>query len=226
MKGNGVFALVCPDWRNSALVIDGRSGRVAYANWKCLRLLEQEGPIRLVAGRLSLDPNEFDRRFFIQLEKTFSGGVGSSAVIFHDEQHNTWFSATIHIAQGFARSILANFLGGETEASQIAVVEFATSRDFPAPFAVGAFARAIALTPAEQQLIWDLVRGRSTGEIAIARGVSLSTIRQRKKALFAKAHCSRQSEFVNLVRTLCPTHAEGGELPISGSVRKFNSLDT
>ncbi|MCQ9375252.1 helix-turn-helix transcriptional regulator [Methyloversatilis sp. XJ19-13] len=70
------------------------------------------------------------------------------------------------------------------------------------PFMVGA---AFDLTPAESQLAVGIARGMSVNEVAIARGVSIETVRSQVKSIFAKTGTSQQSDLVSLLATL-PTH--------------------
>jgi DNA-binding CsgD family transcriptional regulator len=70
------------------------------------------------------------------------------------------------------------------------------------PFMVAA---AFDLTPAESQLAVSLAKGMSVNEVAIARGVSIETVRSQVKSIFAKTGTSQQSDLVSLLATL-PTH--------------------
>jgi DNA-binding CsgD family transcriptional regulator len=70
------------------------------------------------------------------------------------------------------------------------------------PFMVAA---AFDLTPAESQLAVSLAQGMSVNEVAIARGVSIETVRSQVKSIFAKTGTSQQSELVSLLATL-PRH--------------------
>jgi len=57
-----------------------------------------------------------------------------------------------------------------------------------------------SLTAAEAAVAADLSNGQTLSEIALRRGVSVSTLRSQLKSIFQKSNCSRQSELVALIR--------------------------
>ena len=205
--GRDVYTLLCPDWRGPSLVLEGASGRVAHANWRCLRLLAETGPARISGGKLIFTPADLNRRFYGRLEQAQAAGVERAVVVAREDGKGLWFSAAIHLPLGFARDTLQRALG--PQGGEIAVVDFAASGSAPDRAAFAALAEAAGLAPAESQLVLSLLQGLSAEEIAEARGSSLSTVRQRIKAVLAKTHCTRQSELVGLVRGICPAGSDG-----------------
>ena len=202
--GRDVYALICPDWRGPSVVLEGAQGFVAHANLRGLRLLKGDGPARIAGGRLVIDPEPVNRRFYARLERALANGVERSALVIRHERAQHWLSAMIHLPQGFASDALGHQLGDEADVRQLAVVEFAATSDLPDKAALAAFAESIGLAPAESQLILAMVQGASATEIAAERGSSLSTVRQRIKSVLAKATCARQSELMGLIRAICP----------------------
>jgi len=199
-----ILALICPDWCDTALVLDAVGGHVAYANWRCLNMLERRRPAWLAEGRLVFESPDFNSRFYLCLEKTVADGAETAALIEHDEWSNSWLSVTIHNGQGLFRDVLERRLGNGRPAPRLVIVEFATNGSTPEPAALAALAQSCSLAPAEFELVNSVARGISLEEIAEARGVALSTVRQRMKIVLAKTKCHRQSELVHLVMSLCP----------------------
>jgi DNA-binding CsgD family transcriptional regulator len=132
-----------------------------------------------------------------------ASGQDHTSLILRDERAGRWMALRVSIPHGFSRDVLAQQLAGEADSQRIAILEVAAAGGTPDPQALNALARAMGFAPAEEQLILALVLGQSAGEIAAARGSSLSTVRQRIKSVLAKAGCRRQSELVGLVRMLC-----------------------
>lgn len=202
--GEDVFALVCPDWGPPSLVLDACLGRVAYANWTCLKLLESHIPACLTEGRLVFCSPEVNRRFYRVLEQTAGTSTESAVVVGHCEGAISWFSVTIRNAHGFFRDVLQRNLPKARRSSRLVVIEFAMTGKLPDPIALAALADACSLSPAEGELLKFLACGWSIPEIAKNRGVKLATMRQRMKNVLAKANCHRQTELIHLVMSLCP----------------------
>jgi DNA-binding CsgD family transcriptional regulator len=202
--GDDVFALVCPDWGTPSLVLDASLGRVAYANWSCLKLLEGQAPACLAEGRLVFCSAEVNRRFYRVLEHTAGSSTEFAVVVGHCEGSISWFSVTIRNAHGFFRDVLQRSLPPARRSSRFVVIQFAVTGNFPDPAALAALAEACALSPAEAELLKFLACGRSISQIAKNRGVKLATMRQRMKNVLAKANCHRQTELIHLVMSLCP----------------------
>jgi DNA-binding CsgD family transcriptional regulator len=205
-----VFTLLCPDWRGPAIVLEGAMGHIVHANWPALRLLERPGPLGVACGRLTFKPAEMNQRFFGKLEWLLASGAERAAVAVDEEARRHWITAMIHVPVGFARDVLERELKSDYDVTQLVIVEFFDNTDIPDPVAFAALAEALALAPAESQLIAQLIQGRTPAEIARGRGTSVSTVRQRIKSVLAKTQCARQSALVNFVRTLCPPVASPG----------------
>jgi DNA-binding CsgD family transcriptional regulator len=199
-----VFALVCPDWGPPSLVLDACPGRVAYANWTCLKLLKGHIPASLTDGRLVFCSADVNRRFYRVLEQTAGTSMESAVVIGHCEGSTSWFSVTIRNAYGFFRDVLQRNLPRIRRSSRLVVVEFAMTGKLPDPTALAALADACSLSPAEGELLKFLACGWPIEKIARKRGVKLATMRQRMKSVLAKANCHRQTELIHLVMSLCP----------------------
>jgi DNA-binding CsgD family transcriptional regulator len=58
------------------------------------------------------------------------------------------------------------------------------------------------LTAAEAEVAYSLAKGSTLAELAAIRDVSLGTLRNQLKSVFAKVGCSRQAELVLLVRSI------------------------
>lgn len=202
--GEDVFALVCPDWGPPSLVLDACLGRVAYANWSCLRMLESQIPAGLSEGRLVFCSADVNRRFYRVLDQTAGTSAELAVVIGHCEGSTSWFSVTIRNAHGFYRDVLQRSLPATRQSSRFVVIEFAMTGTFPDPIALTALADACSFSPAEAELLKFLACGWSIPQIAKNRGVKLATMRQRMKSVLAKANCHRQTELIHLVMSLCP----------------------
>lgn len=205
VMGKDVLALICPDWCDTALVLNAPEGHVAYANWRCLNMLERRTPAWLADGRLVFQSSDFNARFYSRLEETIAGGSEVAVLVGHEERSVSWFSVTIRNAQGLFRDVLERKLGNGVAARCFVIVEFAMSGSAPEPAALMALAEACSLAPAEAELVGHIAQGLSLEDIAQKRGIALSTVRQRLKAVLAKTRCHRQSELVHLVMSLCPS---------------------
>ena len=104
------------------------------------------------------------------------------------------------------------------------IVELAISSDGVDPAALAVFAAATSLSKAEADLVKAIANGHSLSELAKARGVAVSTIRQRMKSVLGKTGCRRQTELVRLVLSLCPkrpSSSTSGVLPMGPSRQIF-----
>jgi DNA-binding CsgD family transcriptional regulator len=199
-----VLALICPDWRGPMLVIDGRSTDVLYANLPCLSLFERSLAASIVRGRLSFAAVEFDNRFYAKLAAAVEESLETVVVTGYEPASETWISAIIRNTQGFFRDTLQRNLNAPPRVAYPVVVEFAWNSGMPDPFALAAFAEASGLSPVEAETVRGLAMGQTVEDMAAARDIAVSTVRQRLKAILAKTHTRRQAELMRLILNLCP----------------------
>lgn len=197
-----VLALICPDWRSIALVVEGPSGHVAYANFHCLEMFARREPAQLVGGRLLFTPPEFNRLFYAKLAQASATGAETTVAIGRSVSEDNWVAVTIRNTQGFFRDVLQRCLDNGDAGSQMMVVEIARHGASPDPLLLTAFAEACRLTTAEAKMLECLSRGLCLDRIADIQDITLSTARQRMKRILAKTHCHRQAELVHLVMSL------------------------
>jgi DNA-binding CsgD family transcriptional regulator len=125
-------------------------------------------------------------------------------MIGQDPVANCWVSAMVRNSQGFFRDVIESNLGRFASDCHLMIVELAMGSDGVDPAALAVFAAATSLSKAEADLVKAIANGHSLSELAEARGVAVSTIRQRMKSVLAKTGCRRQTELVRLVLSLCP----------------------
>lgn len=198
-----VVALICPDWRVASLVLDGRTGQIAYANTPCLRMLANRSCVQVVAGRIGFVAPHLTEKFYATLARMLANGLENAALVERDRSDGSFISVMIRNTQGFFRDVLNRSIGGE-ERAQLVVVELSTSRDQSDWTAMRAFARTFDLAPMEAEIADLIVRGLSLKEIASLKGRDGTDIRQALKSLLAKTLCKHQVELVRLIMTLCP----------------------
>lgn len=197
-----ILALLCPDWRTIALVLDGTEGYVAYANLLCLEMFKRQYPAHLNGGRLVFSSPDLNKRFYAALVRAVELGSETAVVIERGAQDDTWVSVTIRNTQGFFRDVLVQNL--RPDISHMTVIEITKRGNALDPIALAAFAEANSLADAETDLVEAVACGLPLKSIAAARAVAISTIRQRMKTVFSKTNCRRQAELVHLVVSLCP----------------------
>ncbi|MBZ9801075.1 helix-turn-helix transcriptional regulator [Mesorhizobium sp. ES1-6] len=200
-----ILALVCPDWRTVALVLEGIEGHVAYANWHCLEMIEKGELLHLAGGRLAFTSADLNRRFYFALTRVAATGSETAVVIGREAARGTWVSIVIRNTQGFFRDALERNMGSLNTGSRMVVIEITNSDAALDGIALEAFAEAMSLTKAEQELVTSLVSGQSLRSIAGTRGKSVSNIRRRMKSVLKKTGCRRQAELVRIVMSLCPS---------------------
>jgi DNA-binding CsgD family transcriptional regulator len=201
--GNELLPLLCPDWRTATLVIDAEDATVAFANSPCIDMLRRKRPARLVRGCLAFDSPDLDRRFHIELSQLLSTGRESAFLFERDIACDTWLSVSIRNGQGFFRDAIHSGLGAAYGPS-LMVVELATAQEDLDRAAFTSFAKTACLSKAEAELVHLVATGNSLQKAAEIRGVAISTIRQRMKAILQKTGCRNQSELIHLVLSLCP----------------------
>ncbi|WP_119389349.1 helix-turn-helix transcriptional regulator [Taklimakanibacter lacteus] len=198
-----VLALICPDWRSIALVVEGPSGHVAYANFHCLEMFARREPAQLIGGRLLFTPPELNRLFYAKLGEASATGAETAVAIGRSTLEDSWIAVTIRNTQGFFRDALQRNLDDGDAGSQMMLVEIARHGASPDTLLLAAFADACGLTGAESRMLECLSRGLCLDRIADIQDITLSTARQRMKRILAKTHCHRQAELVHLVMSLC-----------------------
>ena len=201
--GKEILAVICPEWRSAALVLNAHGGTVVFANWHCINLLARGGPAYLVGERLLFRMASLNRRFQAEIARLVVSGAENAFVIERDPASGGWTSVTIRNGQGFFRDALERSLDNSAS-EHLMIVEIAMGDNRPDPGALAAFAKAALLSSAETELVEALASGHSLSSVAGTRGVAVSTIRQRMKSVLGKTGCRRQAELVHLVLSLCP----------------------
>ncbi|MBZ9843347.1 helix-turn-helix transcriptional regulator [Mesorhizobium sp. CA5] len=201
--GNEILPLLCPDWRTATLVIDGKHASVAFANSTGIAMLRRKRQVRLSRGRLVFGSADLDRRFRLELERLISTGSESAFLFERDVAEEGWLSVSIRNGQGFFRDAIHTGLGAAYGQSLMVIELFNDSEDIDAQ-AFSAFAATASLSNAEAELVDAVARGRSLRQAAEKKGVAISTIRQRMKAILLKTGCRSQPELTHLVLSLCP----------------------
>ncbi len=199
-----VLALICPDWRQASLVMDGRSGQVTYANTPCLQMLAERTSVHVEAGRIVFTSPQLTEQFYATLERMLANGLENAALVERDSVGGSIISIMIRNTQGFFRDVLDRSLGRRDARSQLVVVELATSSDQSDWVAMRAFAQTFSLTTVEAEIADLVVRGLSSKEIATLKGRALADIRLALKQVLRKTRCKHQAELMRLVMTLCP----------------------
>ena len=207
--GKQFLAVLCPDWRPATLVLNATDCSVVFANLDCIRLLTQESPAYLIGDRLHFRAAELDRRFQTEVRHLIASGAESACMIGQDPVANCWVSAMVRNSQGFFRDVIESNLGRFASDCHLMIVELAMGSDGVDPAALAVFAAATSLSKAEADLVKAIANGHSLSELAEARGVAVSTIRQRMKSVLGKTGCRRQTELVRLVLSLCPKRPSG-----------------
>ena len=198
-----ILAILCPDWRTAALVIDATNVSVVFANSQCIAMLRREQPMRLTGDRLDFTPCGLNRRFHLELAQLASSGGESAFIYERDASSGDWLSVVIRNGQGFFRDAIETNLG-KSIGPKLMVVEIATGAEVLDRNAFSSFAQTAFLSKAEADLVQAVAAGWSLTEAAHSRGVAVSTVRQRMKSILSKTGCRRQSELVHLVLSICP----------------------
>ena len=198
-----ILAILCPDWRTAALVIDATNTNVVFANSQCIAMLRREQPMRLMGDRLDFTPCGLNRRFNLELAQLASSGGESAFIYERDVSSGDWLSVVIRNGQGFFRDAIETNLG-KSMGPKLMIVEIATGAEMLDRNAFSSFAQTATLSKAEAELVKAVAAGWSLTEAAQSRGTAVSTIRQRMKSILSKTGCRRQSELVHLVLSICP----------------------
>ncbi len=199
-----VLALICPDWRSAALVLDIASRQIAYANWRCLDLLNKSGLVQVAGGTLDFRSDEMAQRFQAALDRALAGGMESVTLMEAGREEAPAYSVTIRNPHGFFREALARHV---QPAAQLIIVEFATSSMMPEPQAFSAFGQAFVLNQSELNIVLWTVAGMSVEEMAQRLATTDDAVRQHMRSLCAKTICRHASQVVQLVMSLCPLEA-------------------
>jgi DNA-binding CsgD family transcriptional regulator len=199
-----VLALVCPDWRSAALVLDIATRQISYANWRCLDLLNKSNLVRIASGTLDFCSEEMTHRFQAALDRSVIGGMETVTLIEAGGGDAPAYSVTIRNPHGFFREALVHHVGS---AGQLVIVEFATSWTMPEPLAFSAFGRAFVLNQSELSVVLCMVLGSSTEEMSRRLGATEEAVQQHIQSVHAKTGCRQPSQIVRLVMSLCPLEA-------------------
>jgi DNA-binding CsgD family transcriptional regulator len=173
-----------------AFLVDAR-GRVVHATDKARNLLDApDGPLRIERTRLRARGAAPDRR----LQLLF-GSNGTVAWPFE--------RSVIDLPPAHCLRIAAvRYAGGLLVAAHAAFVIIVEPIERSPRDAAEAAALRYGLTPAETELVRELVAGCTLSDAATTLGRSLNTVRNQLQAIFAKSDTHRQSELVARVLTL------------------------
>ena len=197
----GMFALVCPDWRASSLVLDVASSEVAYANWRCLQLLSRQGFMRVDQGHFRFTSAYMSGHFAETLKTALANGIEATTLIGNDLLMGTKYSVTIRNPQGFVREVLEQ---NSMVSGSVVILEFAVSNMVPEHSALAALSRDFSLTRPEMELVERLMSDMSQGEAAAICGALRLDARQCLHGILSKMRCKGPAELVKLVMSLCP----------------------
>jgi DNA-binding CsgD family transcriptional regulator len=197
--------LLCPEWRGPAMVIDCTTLRVDFANQNCLALLSKNFGLRLQNGQLIFTQCHERKTFHTQIQAARATGRPSSAKTFRNVENGAWVLSVVRFLGTDEAAAVMRTTNSKDEILDPAVIEFTECGYAPDHECFRAVSEALKLSPSESRDLIAIATGYTADEIAVNRGVAISTIRQRIKSLLAKAECSRQQELTCLVRSLCPT---------------------
>jgi DNA-binding CsgD family transcriptional regulator len=102
-----------------------------------------------------------------------------------------------YVAHVLSLSAGARRLAGADDRAVAALFVQKASRDLPSP--QNAIAKLYRLTPTELRVLAGIVQVGGVPEVALARGISVSTVKTHLRRLFAKTGTDRQADLVKLV---------------------------
>lgn len=171
--------------RGAVFVIDGNCD-VLMANAQALRLIDTDSTIGFVNGRFTVNTVEGAETLRATVRAMLDNGV-TTVEAFSLRRHDGLRPL----------AVLLRRLDGDLESLGLIVVQV-TATDGATPPDQSLLCSLFGLTPAEGALLHGLMRDRRVDEIAIERGVSITTVRTQLAHLFRKTGTNRQSELVRL----------------------------
>jgi len=174
---------------DTGVIVCNAEGRVALANDPARREL-QRARLLAVDGSVCLQTPTVGSPCALQWRAALRGAVLArrrQLLLLRDENCALWVS------------VMPVDAGGQTWAL------LQLGRRQPAPeLAVDMLAKQCQLTPAERQVLGQLLAGQRVDEVAVARGVKLSTLRTQVVSLRAKLGADRIEDLVRIVAELPP----------------------
>lgn len=174
--------------RTAAILLDGR-GRVCAVTQAAEALLGAE-TVQVRKGRLRSARADVERALFARLGSAIERDAPPSEFWFGTAQGPMHLSVCglprADWAFGFAPRVIVTLKA-------------------PAPLSnhhAGTLSDALALTPAEGEVVALLVQGHSRQEIAALRGVSAQTVSSQLRTIFHKAGVNREAELVSIARAV------------------------
>ncbi len=175
-------------------------GRVLHLNQPARRMLEGSGALEARKGRLCVSDRGQDREFQGLIAPVGSGrGVASGGAMLLRRQRGMALQVVVSAVRRDA---------GTRSLPSVMVLVTDPEREICFPDAV--LKGLYGLTPAETEVANGYLTGYTSEEIALLRGVSLSTVRSQLKVLLQKTGTRRQSDLMRLLMTLPRT---GGSSP-------------
>jgi len=204
-----ILAILCPDWRGAALVVNTSSLQVLYANWRCLELVHRGDPIRITAGELVFVAPDMALRFGRALAAMRGTDVETAILM---DAGVPSYALAIRRPQGLLGEALARRTGA---AQDLAVIEIALSDLVPTPLALQAFGAAFDLNDRELELLSRLI----TDEIGVDEISAGSSAQTQFRSLVAKLGCGDAAGAVRLAMVLCPLELDGRDRRAKGTDR-------
>ncbi|GAB2177877.1 hypothetical protein DLREEDagr8_34350 [Dongia sp. agr-C8] len=194
-----ILAILCPDWRGAALVIDVASLQVLYANWRCLELVHRGDLVRIAAGALAFVSPDMAVRFGDVLGALRGTDVETAILM---DAGVPSYSVAIRRPQGLLGEAFARRTGASRD---LAVIELSPSELVPSHQALRALGEAFDLTDRERELLSAL----RAGELRLDANIGATSPQDALNSLLAKLGCRDAVAAVRLVMALCPLEPNG-----------------
>jgi len=179
----------------TALFVVDRCGRIMFASRLAEALLGTPCPLRAVGGRLTCD----NPRSAAQLARLIQSAADLAAGTFGGHP-----GRGLAIDRGAGRPPLTALVAPLRPArsgfggARPAALVFIKDPELPG-LSAQLLQDLFQLTPAQAAVAQSLVAGRSLIQVAEALGISLHTVRDHLKAVFAKTRTTRQPQLVTLL---------------------------
>lgn len=175
------------------VVITDRSGRILEANRCADSVFREQAWLRSRHGVLhAADPNS-ERLLMRAIYKATSAKSPSASTV------------VLPLETGFGCFVSVSPLSKGPGPRKAMVLCRIPNKPLDNP--AGMLASLFKLSPAESAVALMLASGRTPEQMALARGVELSTLRTQLKSLAAKMGCRRQAEIVSVISQLPPIAA-------------------
>ncbi len=182
----------------AAFLLSG-AGRVLHGNRPAGALLEAGKTFEVRKGKLRACDRQCDRE--LQALIAPAGAATGGAVLIHREP------GLRRPLQVIVSPVHGDEAGPQAAAAMVLVTDPEREISFPDAVLKGLY----GLTPAETEVANGYLTGYTSDEIALLRGVSLSTVRSQLKVLLQKTATRRQSDLMRLLMML-PRVAESGSV--------------